>query len=572
MLSSPMAAAKDVLVELLVDAVRLPGRTRARRARTVLGAGGRVLGRTGPPEAEAPGRAATPTARAYRSAQGVPTRTGRSGGPAPAGHVADAEPGTGGEGMDPRFLLRASELLAGARDPLTAVAHQLAVVLGADRLCVLRVDRDTPQLLVEVPGPGAPSSAPAGSRSETVLSLDLVLDGRVWGQLRAHRTTGGFAADEVEAGRAFARSSAGVVAAAHRLQDVAHRAATDALTGLANRGAFDERTEQALEGHRVDGTPVAVVMCDVNGLKQINDRRGHDAGDRHLVDVADFVARAAATVPDGLGARLGGDEFGLLLPGVGSVTALAVAEKLCEEASALVLGDGLACGVATTATSVTGFDPVDTVRDLMRLADAAQYRAKRGCLRRPVLVGPRTPDEAVPDRRRAEEVRRQPALDLLEHGLDVLSATPDPDPLLRLRAVGEACTERLDAAGWWVSHAAAGAGTVTSVDCFQIRVPGVSPERDEQAALGAPFDLTEYPSTAAALRGGVLSVELGAMDNDPAEEHVLAVSGFTAMRGAGATGAAGDAWLIEVYFDAVSAPPPGLEPVLRALVAAAVRG
>jgi len=88
----------------------------------------------------------------------------------------------------------------------------------------------------------------------------------------------------------------------------------DSLTGLANRRAWDERLEEELEHSRRAGAPCSVAMIDLDGFKAVNDRDGHQAGDRLLQQ----LAQAWGTVIRGGGdflARLGGDEFGVLAPG-----------------------------------------------------------------------------------------------------------------------------------------------------------------------------------------------------------------------------------------------------------------
>ena len=473
--------------------------------------------------------------------------------------------------MDGSFLRAAAGLLAAADDPLLAVAQELARALGADRLAVLRDEGDALRPLVEVgAGPVEALAPPAGGLPGSAwLELPLQVDSREWGVVHAAWEPPAPLLPGEQAARDLVAGCGGIVAAACRLRDARHRADTDSLTGLANRGAFDACTEVALARHRADGLALAVVMCDVNGLKQVNDRRGHDAGDRHLVDVARFVRRAAEGVSGALAARLGGDEFGLLLPGVSTGTALAIAEQLCEDVCGLELGAGLSCGIATTGAVV---EPIESVRQLLRLADAAQYRAKRAGVTVPVLAGHRGAGSPALVERRRPAPHREPSLSLLEAGLDALLATGDQGTLVRLRTVAETCVEHLDPAGWWVSYVPPGSRVLRSVARFDIRVSSPSLERAEQAALGAPFDLEQYPATAAALQGTALCAELGAPDNDPAEEHVLAVSGYTALVAAGTTGPAGEGWLVEVYFDALSASWSGLAPVLRALVLAAVRG
>jgi diguanylate cyclase (GGDEF)-like protein len=99
-----------------------------------------------------------------------------------------------------------------------------------------------------------------------------------------------------------------------------HRAYHDGLTGLPNRVLLRERLERALSGART-GTPVALLLIDLDGFKQVNDVHGHAAGDHLLVAVADRLrdmVRGADT-----SARLGGDEFAVLLDGAGDAEAVA---------------------------------------------------------------------------------------------------------------------------------------------------------------------------------------------------------------------------------------------------------
>ena len=110
--------------------------------------------------------------------------------------------------------------------------------------------------------------------------------------------------------------------------------------------------------------------------------------------------------------------------------------------------------------------------------------------------------------------------------------------------------------------------TVASAD---VRAASDHWERSSQFEVGAQFDLADFPRTASALQGGSFVTQLGAPDNDPAEEHTLVVSGFTSMAAAGASDASGG-WLLEVFLDELSEPLAGLDALLRALVELAVRG
>ena len=153
------------------------------------------------------------------------------------------------------------------------------------------------------------------------------------------------------------------------LQDELRRQAThDGLTGLANRSLLDQRLREADAG-----TELAMLVIDLDGFKEINDRHGHHAGDRLLVTTAD---RLTGLLGDGAtAARLGGDEFAVLLPGTGAARAAELAERIAVAlASPIQLGDAL---VAVGASVGAGAGlPADADR-IMRDADAAMYRAKR---------------------------------------------------------------------------------------------------------------------------------------------------------------------------------------------------
>ncbi|WP_155300285.1 sensor domain-containing diguanylate cyclase [Deinococcus kurensis] len=149
-------------------------------------------------------------------------------------------------------------------------------------------------------------------------------------------------------------------AALERLGRWAH---VDSLTGLGNRRAFDRALDQAL----ADRTGVQLVLLDLNDFKQVNDERGHQAGDQLLVE----VAQALTGVLDGEGSayRLGGDEFAALLP----PAAAPVDERLREALAALETeAVRAAVGVARAP------DEARTAPALFRLADSRMYRQKVG--------------------------------------------------------------------------------------------------------------------------------------------------------------------------------------------------
>ena len=222
----------------------------------------------------------------------------------------------------------------------------------------------------------------------------IVLHGRAWGELYVARPAGAPGFDRADAD--FATVLAAVVAAGiaqtEQLEEARRLAFTDALTGLANRRAVDVRLDEAIERHRRDGAVVSLVVCDLNGLKRVNDTQGHAVGDRLLERFGSVLSLCGAMLPGALAARLGGDEFCLLAVGPAAEEVVKAAEELCRRAAELEPGDGVACGIASTDDPI---GPVRSARRLFRLADAAQYRAKALRADRPVVAGREVPDDPV---------------------------------------------------------------------------------------------------------------------------------------------------------------------------------
>ena len=255
---------------------------------------------------------------------------------------------------------------------------------------------------VEVAGATAPEGPRCPSRVAALrrrgrgccVVAPIVLHGRAWGELYVARRAGLPLFGRADADFAAVLASVAAVGIAQTEQlEVARRLAfTDPLTGLANRRAVDVRLDEALAQHRDSGAVVSLVVSDVNGLKQVNDTRGHAVGDRLLERFGSVLSLCGAMLPGALVARLGGDEFCLLAIGQPADDVVAVAKELCVRAAELELGEGVACGVASTG------DPIGAVRSarrLFRLADAAQYQAKAARSPVPVVAGRGGPDDPV---------------------------------------------------------------------------------------------------------------------------------------------------------------------------------
>jgi len=155
------------------------------------------------------------------------------------------------------------------------------------------------------------------------------------------------------------------------------QATTDPLTGLTNRGGFEQALEARLhEAHRYE-RPLAVLLIDLDAFKSINDSYGHACGDMVLVAVAGALRRGLRS--SDLPARLGGDEFVALLPETDTARALALAERVCAEIAALTVAFGpmVAHPTASVGAASTADDAHADAARLLAAADDAAYAAKR---------------------------------------------------------------------------------------------------------------------------------------------------------------------------------------------------
>jgi len=168
-------------------------------------------------------------------------------------------------------------------------------------------------------------------------------------------------------------------------QTLKQRAATDSLTALLNREEVFTQMNRLLAGDQRRGGELAVLFCDLDHFKEVNDRYGHQAGDAVLQAMADRIRSCLRT--SDLAARIGGDELMVVLPGVqGLDDAVTIAEKLRQLASDPVpmpTGDvhiSLSVGVALAC-------PDETLDALIARADASMYRAKQQGRNQVVAIG-----------------------------------------------------------------------------------------------------------------------------------------------------------------------------------------
>lgn len=178
-----------------------------------------------------------------------------------------------------------------------------------------------------------------------------------------------------------------MVEEAERLEELAN---LDGMTGLANRRQLNLIADRDFERAKRELTPLCVIILDIDRFKAVNDRFGHDVGDRAICHVANICRDSKRTTD--LAARIGGEEFVLLLPDTALEGATILAERIRRRVEAnplLVNGKPMdltvSIGVAQAATHC------GNVHELMKSADELLYKAKNSGRNRVVVMPPNDP-------------------------------------------------------------------------------------------------------------------------------------------------------------------------------------
>ncbi|MGX7708881.1 GGDEF domain-containing protein [Methylobacterium sp. Gmos1] len=183
----------------------------------------------------------------------------------------------------------------------------------------------------------------------------------------------------------FARLARRTALEVVRLARFEAQALTDGLTGLGNRRLFTERLNEETARARETGTPLSLIVLDIDHFKRVNDTYGHAIGDRVLKHVADVVMagmRNADTV-----CRIGGEEIVVIMPRIDPVQAAEMADALrgAVGAMAVPVGDDRTIA-ATVSLGFATRQPEECGESLFRRADAALYAAKRDGRDRVILA------------------------------------------------------------------------------------------------------------------------------------------------------------------------------------------
>jgi len=233
---------------------------------------------------------------------------------------------------------------------------------------------------------GAPLVTSAGEALGTVCVIDKVPRDLTAEQVEALRILSRQVVSQLELGRAYrdlAHKAEELKLYQQKLEryqtqieaandQLAVMSLTDALTGISNRRAFDERVEEERARFFRTHAPLALLMVDVDQFKPYNDAYGHPAGDEALRQVAAVLQKNAR--PYDFVARYGGEEFSVILPNTALAGAKVVAERLRQQIETAVW----AHRPITISVGVAIAGPEQSAAAFIAAADSALYRAKQG--------------------------------------------------------------------------------------------------------------------------------------------------------------------------------------------------
>ncbi|MBA2240724.1 MAG: sensor domain-containing diguanylate cyclase [Solirubrobacterales bacterium] len=391
------------------------------------------------------------------------------------------------------------------------------------------------------------------------LGVPIVVDGEVWGEVWATRVAGeaDFDAADAEFLELIAEQFAIVIGHAEHLSRVSILAYEDPLTGLPNRRAFEERLEQAQPQR-------TLMLCDLDGLKKINDSGGHESGDRALCAVAEALVPACIEVPGAFAARLSGDEFCALIEGGRLADGVTVAARLLELLNSTPERFTVSCGVAE-ATEVT-----DKAK-LLEAADTALYAAKREGGARVCSVAV---DERRSKRRAYNHISELSAPEQFLAAIDRLAADLDgplagSSVLDRLEVVAMTLTEVGEFAAWAVSKVERGSDLLVDLSVGENR--GRRFERVRPGPGRGEYLLSDFPITAEVVEAGSGCFLAERSDPTAHESELRLLDEYEMLSVVGAVGIdQGDAYLVELYGDEHTVSPQKIRAALRLTVRAAM--
>lgn len=410
-----------------------------------------------------------------------------------------------------------------------------------------------------------PDSAPAcvdalrelGMESE--LAVPVMYDDTMWGEIWVTGVDGRrFGPDDIQLLQAIAAHAAVAIGRSELLTTVWRYAHQDPLTGLANRRALDQRFSELPWA----ASPMTLLICDLDGFKEINDRHGHPAGDTMLREVAATLEGCAQTTDGAMVARLGGDEFCVLL----SSSTLAAAREFAVRSSRAVR-ERLGAVISLSWGAAISAPDTQSGHQLIAAADAALLEAKRqGPGRFSDAAEGSSPVLGALLRRTAPSVDIAEAVQHLVP--QVVELLDEYGPLAAdaaLEVLAVQVQRAINAAAWSIS--------VTTADDTALRtVRAVDTLQDPESGLcmlirfgESTFALQDYPASAELLKtGGALIASVDLEDSDPAERTLLQQLGYRAVLAVGVPAAEAN-YLLEIYSHSGYHDLLAVEPHVRVL-------
>ena len=394
---------------------------------------------------------------------------------------------------------------------------------------------------------------------ESELAVPVMSESAIWGELWA---TGGrgrrFGPDDIRLLAAIAAQVSVAIGRSELFSEVSRCANEDPLTRLANRRGLDECLRAVENG---DGAPT-LLICDLDGLKQVNDRDGHPAGDALLCGVAGTLSDVASEFRAMLVARLGGDEFCVVLP----TSSLEQAQRFACSASRRIAAE-LGPDVSLCWGAAAHDSDARTANELITNADAALVAAKR--------VGPgrlrlHVPGESGlpggPDRRRRSAAsRRRAADDLVPRFVELVEQRQPRTTLHALELLAGELSHAVNAAAWSISCTTDDLAGIRTIRGVESALDPHSGLRVVERAKDAVYPLADYPATARCLaQGSAFIAGIDLPDSDAAEVEVLRELGYRALLVVGTCdGQRG--YLLEIYSDGDHAELAAIAPHARVL-------
>ena len=209
------------------------------------------------------------------------------------------------------------------------------------------------------------------------IGAPIVVRDELLGFLSLEKVEPGFYRTEMLESLAALATQAGLALQNARLYaEQQHLAMTDSLTSLYNRRYFMETAEREFQRACRHHSPLAVLMLDLNGFKQVNDRYGHAAGDRALQALAPSLVANVRSMD--IVARYGGDEFVILLPDCGEPEARRIVARLETEIRqiSIPVADGILALSLSIGVAVSDWHAAETLDRLLNRADDDMYRVK----------------------------------------------------------------------------------------------------------------------------------------------------------------------------------------------------